>query len=121
MTINKSIFQLRFGANDDLYPTQEDLRLFLDSPKKEGSREPHRSDLAKYHDLLDRVTAFERRQGYDPATTDARVKMFYIVLSHSQFFNPALELAVTQLKYHGHAFRALDFKKPAAFIRSAEE
>jgi hypothetical protein len=121
MAINKSIFQLRFGANDDLYPTQEDLRVFLDSPKKEGGREPHRSDLTRYHELLDRVSAFERRQGYDPATTDARVKMFSIVLSHSQFFNPALELAVTQFKYHTHAFCTLDFKKPAAFIRSAEE
>jgi hypothetical protein len=121
MATDKSIFRLRFGSNEDLYPTQEELRAFLDSPKKEGGRELHRNDLARYHELLERVLAFGRHQGSDAASRDLRVKMFYGVLGHSQFFNPALKLAVEQFKYHSQAFRTLDFKKPAAFIRSAEE
>ncbi len=121
MALDKSIFRLRFGSNEDLYPTQEELRAFLDSPKKDGGRALHRNDLAAYQELLERILAFGRREGRDATSRDLRVKMFYGVLGHSQFFNPALQLAVEQFKYHAHAFRTLDFKKPAAFIRSAEE
>jgi hypothetical protein len=47
--------------------------------------------------------------------------MFYGVLRHSCFFDPALKSAVEQYKYHLHELIALDFKKPTAFIKSAEE
>jgi hypothetical protein len=107
MTINKPIFPVRFGTNEELCPTQIDLGAFLDSPKREGRRELHRSDLARYHELLDQVLAFERHQGRDAATRDLRVKMFYGVLSHSQFFNPALALAVAQFKYCGRSDRSI--------------
>jgi hypothetical protein len=47
--------------------------------------------------------------------------MFFQTLSHSQFFNPGLSSAVAQYKYHLHTLNTLDFRKPAAFIKSAEE
>ena len=52
---------------------------------------------------------------------DPRQKMFYGVLDQSRFVSPGLMLAVVQYKYHLHNLVALDFKKPAAFIKTAEE
>jgi hypothetical protein len=46
--------------------------------------------------------------------------MLYGVLGLTQFVSPGLELAVGQFKYHLYRLAALDFKKPAAFIQSAE-
>ncbi len=119
MTIDKSIFGLRFGSSEELYPTQEELEAFLESPKV-GGREPHGNDLAKYSALLEDVAAFERPQRQD-AVRDFQRKMFYGALGHSQFFNRVLKSTVEQYKYHLHSFRTLDFKKPTAFIKSAEE
>ena len=105
MTTNKSIFGLRFRSHAEIYPSQEELRAFIESNKKKGGQEVHGTDLAKYRELLK-----EMQQ-------DFQGKMFYGVLSHSRFVNPALKSAVEQYKYLLHALISLDFKKPKVFIR----
>ncbi|MGE5172510.1 MAG: hypothetical protein ACM3MD_01650 [Betaproteobacteria bacterium] len=120
MTIDKSIFGLRFGSSEELYPTQEELRVFLESPKREGRRELHGSDLAKYSASLEDVTEFERHQRQN-MEHDFQETMFYGALGYSYFFNRVLKSTVEQYKYHLNSLRTLDFKKPTAFIRSAGE
>ena len=105
MTINKSIFGLRFRSHAEIYPSQEELRAFIESNKKKGGQEVHGTDLAKYRELLK-----EMQQNFQG-------KMFYGVLSHSRFVNPALKSTVEQYKYLLHALISLDFKKPKVFIR----
>jgi ferritin len=105
MTINKSIFGLRFLSHAEIYPSQEELRAFIESIKKNGGQEVHGNDLAKYRELLK-----EMQQ-------DFQGKMFFGVLSHSRFVNPALKSAVEQYKYLLHELITLDFKKPKVFIR----
>jgi hypothetical protein len=121
MPADKSIFGLRFGSNAGLQPTREEIRTFLATPKNAGKPELHADDLASYRELLDRVTTFEqgRREGVLPENFQER--MFYGALGLSSFFNPALKSAIEQYKYHCHALLTLDFKKPAAFIKAAEE
>ncbi|MGE5173104.1 MAG: hypothetical protein ACM3MD_04670 [Betaproteobacteria bacterium] len=121
MPIDKTIFGLSFRPNEALQPTREELKAFLESPKKEGRRILHGDDLAKYRELLNGVHAFERRQPHVAAHQDIQGKMFYGVLGHSHFVKPALKSAVEQYKYHVYALRTLDFNKPTAFIKSAEE
>jgi len=120
MIKNKSTFGIRFGSNEELAPSPEDLKAFLQSPKSGRGRETHGSDLAAYEKLLASVQSFERHQNQH-AMPDFSQKMFFQTLSHSQFFNPGLSSAVAQYKYHLHTLNTLDFRKPAAFIKSAEE
>ncbi len=121
MTIDKTIFGLRFGLNDELYPSSEDLRVFLESPKSKDGHELHRDDLATYSAMLGEIQSFEHFERHIAATRDFREQMYYGVLIHTRFFNHALKSAVEQYKYHLHALRELDFGKPAAFVRSAQE
>ncbi len=121
MTIDKTIFGLRFGLNDDLYPTPEELRIFLESPKRDAGQELHRDDLLVYGAIIGEIQSFEQYERHIAATKDFREQMYYGVLIHTHFFNHALKSAVEQYKYHLHALRELDFAKPAAFVRSAEE
>ena len=120
MTIDKTIFALRFGSNEELLPTREDLKGFRESPKREGRRELQGDDLATYDELLDRVREFEHHR-LNAVSADLRPKMFYAVLGHTHFAHPSLKLAVEQYLYHAHALRTLDVRKPSAFVRSAEE
>jgi len=121
MTKNKPIFSLRFGSNEELSPTREELEVFLKSPKEEGRRELHGNDLATYRELLEAVEAFEQRQQQQyAALLGFQGKMFYGVLGHSCFFSPVLASEVEQFKYHLHTLLTLDLKKPTAFIKSAE-
>jgi hypothetical protein len=48
-------------------------------------------------------------------------RMLYTVLGHSHFVHSSLKLTIEQYKFHVHALSMLDFKKPAAFIKSAED
>ena len=121
MTTENTIFGLRFQSNADLHPSQEELSDFLESPKKNGGRELHGDDLTAYRELLKNVQVFELHKRQGVPRQDLQGKMFYTVLSHSRFVNPALKSAVEQYKYLLHALITLDFKKPTAFIRSAEE
>jgi hypothetical protein len=105
MTINKSIFGLRFRSQAEINPSEEELKVFLESVKKKDGQELHGNDLAKYLKLLKDMQQ------------DFREKMFYGVLSHSRFVNPALKSAVEQYKYLLHALINLDLKKPKVFIR----
>ena len=105
MTINKSIFGLRLQSHPELYPSQEELRAFIGSIKKKDGHEAYGNDLTTYDELLK-----EMKQ-------DFRGKMFYGVLSHSRFVNPALKSAVEQYKYLLQVLKTLDFKKPKVFIR----
>jgi len=121
MTNDNPIFGLRFGSNADLIPTQEDLSLFLASTKKSGRRELHGKDLVKYDHLLEELAEFESGQAEEKPPQNLRDKIFYGVLGHSQFITPALKLAVEQYKYHLQALSLLDFRKPTAFIATAEK
>ena len=121
MATNRSIFGLRFGSNPELNPASEELQAFLKNTKKPGSREVHGKDLVRYSELLEGLAAFEDRFRSGAGSLDPRQKMFYGVLDHSRFVSPGLMLAVVQYKYHLHNLVVLDFKKPAAFIKTAEE
>ncbi len=121
MTIEKSIFGVRFKSNENLRPTQEELDAFLESTGKEGSGRPYADDLAKYRQLLEGTDAFERRRAQDADQEDLQEQMFYGVLGHSRFVNPALLSAVELYQYHLHALASLEFGHPATFILSAEK
>jgi len=121
MAKDTSIFGLRFRSNADLNPTRDELEQFLAGTNKAGAREPQSSDLARYHGLMDRMRAFAQGQRADTETQDVGDRMFYGVLGLSQFFSPALELAVGQFMYHLHLLDTLDMRKTATFISSAEQ
>ena len=113
--IDSTIFSLRFGSNVKIEPSQDDLTRFLKS-NKDGVKESQGQDLAPYWELLSAVADFK--------TNGARTfsdRMLYTVLIHSNFAKPALKAVVEQFKYHVHGLSKLDFKKPNAFIKSAEE
>ncbi len=116
-----AIFGLRFKSNEALQPAIEDLRLFLESPRKEGKREKHGDDLSNYLQHLARVEGFEKDRQRGMGQTDFHEKMLLGVLSHSHFFTSSLKSAIEQYKYHYHALMTIDLRKPAAFIKSAEE
>lgn len=118
--MDTTIFGLRFRSNEDLLPTQEDLRVFLESPRKEGRKERHGDDLAAYRDVLAKVEAFEAGGRHGGSET-FRQKMVLGVFARSRFFSSTLKSAVEQFKYHSHALATVDPRKPGAFIRSAEE
>lgn len=120
MPIDKTIFSHRFPSNEKLRPTQSELRTFLESPKKNGLREPQKNDLAKYTGLAKSIHAF-KHQPRDSAPRECGEKMLYGVLNHSQFVKPGLQSAVEHYKYYNHLLQTLDFKKPMTFITSAEE
>jgi hypothetical protein len=121
MTKDTSIFGLRYGSNEELAPTRDELEVFLKSPKEEGRLELHGNDLAAYRELLEAVEAFEQHQREEFAEPlSFRDKMFYGVLGHSYFFSPVLASEVARFKYHLRALLTLDIKKPTAFIKSAE-
>jgi hypothetical protein len=121
MTMDKSIFGLRFKSNNELLPSAEDLNAFLASPKKAGAPELHSDDLAHYNELVSSILAFDLNEYPDTAQEAFQKKMFLGVLAHSNFVKPALKSAVEQYKYHLQALASLDPKKPLAFIKSAEE
>jgi hypothetical protein len=121
VTINKSIFGLRFGSHEEISPSREELDSFLASPKSEAAAERHADDLAIYRDKLAHIAAYEQRQLHEVGRRDFREKVYYGVLRHSCFFSPGLSLAIEQYKYHVHAFTALELRKPASFVKSAEE
>ncbi len=112
---NSTIFNLRFGSNAQLQPSTEELRQFLAS-KKAGMTGLQGDDLAPYWELLTAVAVYKR-----DGTEGFRDKMLYTVLSHSHFAKPAVRAVVEEFKYHRHTLSGLDFKKPSAFIKSAEE
>ncbi len=116
MTADKTIFGLRFRSNERIQPSNDELRIFLDSSKKEDKGKRHDDDLAVYRDLISAVKSFEH--GRQKSFHD---RMLYGVLGHSHLIEPALKLAVEQYKFHMHALSELDLKKPVAFIRSAEK
>jgi hypothetical protein len=121
MMRNKPIFGLRFEVSEESSPTPEEISVFLESPKKEGRRELHGLDLARYNELLDDILAFDLHQQQKAGPQDLRERMFYEVLSHSCFFNTALKSAVEQYKYYVHELTTLNFRKPMAFIKTAKE
>jgi ribosomal protein S15P/S13E len=121
MTKDNTIFNLRFVINDDLHPSHEDLKAFLDSPKEDGSGKPRSEDLARYCDLLAAVEGYARGEHQGSTAQGFQDKMLYGALRLSHFVSPTLKSAVEQYLYHLHVLSALDLKKPTAFIRSAEE
>jgi hypothetical protein len=117
MPTDKSIFGLRFGSNEKLLPSQDDLRAFLAGT----AREPRADGLALYGKLLEKMQAFEREQQQDSEGQDFRKKIYYGVLGRSSFVKHALKSAVEEYQFHLHALLELDFRKPEAFIKAAEE
>ena len=121
MTTDKNIFGLRFKSNDTLLPSQEELRAFLASPKQPGSPGLHGDDLSRYLKLLSDARAYDLSRHDGASQVNFGERIFYGVLAHSHFVSPALQSAVEQYKYQLNALAALDFKKPTAFIKSAEQ
>jgi chromosome segregation ATPase len=114
MVNDTSIFNLRFGSNAKIHPSDEELRLFLES-RKEGAKALHRDDLKPYWDLLSSLA-----ESKVSGSAGMGEKMLFLVLGHSHFARPALNAAVAEFKYHVHKLESLDFRKPVAFIKSAE-
>jgi hypothetical protein len=121
MTLPKPIFGLRFHSNVEIHPSQEELDAFLAGSTVPGGRERRGSDLERYQKLLDDVAAFRQAQPQDPVRLDLRSNMYYSVLSRSQLFNQPLKSAIEQYKYLLNDIQTIDLRKPASFIRSAEE
>jgi hypothetical protein len=121
MAIDKTIFGLRFGANDELFPSQDDLRVFLQSPKEKNGKTLHGDDLTTYNEMLTSIIAFGYNRRRGTAAETLQRKVFLEALEHVSFFNPAFKSAIEQYKYHLHALNAIDFNKPKGFIKSAEE
>jgi hypothetical protein len=121
MTTDMTIFGLRFKSDPTLVPSPEELKAFLDSPKEHGSTVLHRDDLQKYLRLLSDVRDYDLRRQEASAQVNFEARIFYGVLAHSHFISPVLQSVVEQYKFQLHTLATLDFKKPAAFIRSAEE
>ena len=115
MKKDKPIFGLRYDANEKILPSQEDMRLFL-----KGAHARRGNDLDAYRKLIADIQAFEHRKPHDVSPQDVRDKIYYGVLDLSGFVNYALLSAVVEYQYHLAALLSIDFKKPAAFIHSAE-
>jgi hypothetical protein len=122
MALDKTIFGLRFGSDETLYPAPADRTAIPESPNMEGER-GQRDDLTRYRELLERLSAFERhrhqQQGASPQ--NLRERMFYGVIGLSQFVNPVLKSEVELYKYYMNQLIMLDIKKPVVFIKGAEE
>jgi hypothetical protein len=119
MSRDDSLFGIRFGSNEELYPSKEELEAFLESPKQDGAL--HGKDLERYQKLLADSLAFEKRKNQSTESIDYRERMYYAVLSHSCFLNQAVSASVEQYKYHVRSLGTLEFKKPKSFVRAAEE
>lgn len=121
MTKDNNIFGIRSLINEDLHPSLETLKTFLDDSGKVGSGRPRSADLAWYYDLLAAVDGYERGQLQAATAQGFQDKMLYGALRNSRFVSPNLKSAVEQYLYYLHLLSTLDLKKPTAFIRSAEE
>jgi chromosome segregation ATPase len=118
MTVNKAIFGLRFGSNGEVFPSAADIALFLESPKFGNGGQAHGDDTAPFGVAIDRLAAFQQRRSLGSVTfQDA---LLYGALNHSGFYSAALKSVVEQYKYHIYMLSQLDFKKPTAFVRTAE-
>jgi len=119
MTRDDSLFSIRYASNEELYPSKEELRAFLAGPKQGGGS--HGKDLEPYQKLLADYLAFEKRKNQSAEAIDYRERMYYAVLGHSCFLNQAVEVSVEQYKYNVSSLERLEFRKPKAFVRAAEE
>ena len=75
MTKDKTIFGLRFVVNDELHPSLEDLKAFLDSPKDDESGKLRSEDLTRYRDLLAAVEGYEQGQLHAVTAEGSKVKI----------------------------------------------
>jgi hypothetical protein len=121
MTINASIFDLRFFSNIEILPTAEELADFLRSSKNCRRSEHQGSDLVKYQITIDEIRAIECSRPRQEQPHALHDRMYFGVLSHTRFFTPSLRSAVEQYKFLFHALATMDFRKPASFIKAAEE
>jgi hypothetical protein len=121
MRTDGSIFGLRFGTNIELVPAPDELNDFLENTQKNDGRGTHSIDLTRYRGLLRDFDEFGKPQKRDAAQHNFRERMLYGVLRRSRFVSSMLLSLVEQYKYHVHTLGSLDFLKPTAFIRSAEE
>ncbi|HTG01392.1 MAG TPA: hypothetical protein VK654_12505 [Nitrospirota bacterium] len=119
MSTNETLFGIRFGSNEELYPSKAELREFLESPKQDGVS--HAKDMEPYQKLLADYADFERRKNVTAETIDHRERLFYAVLGHSGFLNQAVITSVELYKYNVRFLKPLDFKKPSSFVKAAEE
>lgn len=115
------IFGLRFGSNEQIQPSPQELRAFLTAPKKAGAKTTPADDVAAFSRLLDGIAAFEAGKKHGVTQGDYQTKLTLGALSHSKFFSPGLKTAVEHYLFQRAAFEAIDLRKPAVFIKSAEE
>ena len=116
MNIERNIFGFRHPSNVFLYPSPEELAAFVASP----ARTPG-SDLAAYRTLIDEVRGSELLSPLERIEQDLGQKVFTGVLSHTRFASPALAAEFEHYQYLLHVLKAADLRKPATFIRAADE
>lgn len=120
MIINQRIFGARTDSDEKIQPTSEELEVFLASAGTENGRESRTNGLAAYRRLLKEVDDFEQRRVSKDGGPDVRQRILFGVLDHTQIVNSVLLKEVELYTYHLHRMESLDFKTPAAFIKSAE-
>jgi hypothetical protein len=118
---DKKIFDLRIPLSDDLQPSLDEMRQFLDSLKDEHGTRKHRDDFTYYLRDLKAVEDFQSVIQPDIGGHSLDEQKLLGVLCHSQFFNHSLKYVIEQYKFHFSRLRVLDFKKPQAFIRAVQE
>jgi hypothetical protein len=121
LSMDISIFGLRFKSNEALQPSPDDLSTFLASPRASGAPGQHRDDFAVFIRYRELVETYEREQKQGVGRLEFSERRLLGVLSHIGFFKPAFRVAIEEYKYHNHQLVLLDFNKPGTFIRSAEE
>jgi hypothetical protein len=122
MAVDNTIFGLRFGSDESLYPSPATLSEYFERSKTDG-RGSQLDDLAVYRESLARLNTFEqhRHQPHSASQQYFHDRMLYGVIGLSQIINPVLKSEVELYKYYAHELITLDFKKPVVFIRAAEE
>jgi hypothetical protein len=121
LSMDISIFGLRFKSNEALQPSPSDLSTFLASPRASGAPGQHKDDFAAFIRYRELVETYDREQKQGVGRLEFGERRLLGVLSHTGFFKPAFRVAIEEYKYHNHQLVLLDFNKPRTFIRSAEE
>ncbi len=119
--IDRNISGLDFRSHENLRPLRGGLNAFPESTYEESGLKRRINDLSTYRQLLKDAAVFEQHPLSDVEQQDLRDHMFYRVLSHSRFVNPAFLPAVERYQYHLYALLSLDFVNPMSFIKSAEK
>jgi hypothetical protein len=119
VTAINSVFGLRIGMNDALSPAHAELSSFLAGIRSAG--DARATAIARYTRMLDQIAEFRRLEQGARLKLRFQPHLFYRTLDHCRFFSPELLAAVAEFAFHLAALREIDFRKPEAFIRTAQQ